>query len=153
MHFIFIDSYDKKFDKENLQKNNIVSCVVVNEEKNKNNEKIKRHIIFDLLKLRFITIPETILYYLSDTKITIEHNIEIDRKERIISIEVKNITHPTIKFNEKSSFCENENIIMYKLTATLSVNIFIGINETIRKLWYLQYKMYYKDYDDKLKNN
>ena len=70
-----------------------------------------------------------------------------------MTIEIKNITQPQLKLNESSSFnCNNNNKTIYNIKATLSVNIFFGVNETIRKIWYLQYKTYYNNYENKIKN-
>jgi hypothetical protein len=146
-----IKKYNKKFDPENLEKNNILSCVVTKTKQNGDIEIIQRHITFDLLKLPYVTIPETVLYYFPDTKITVEHNIKLNMKKKIMQIEVINITQPQLKFFENSSFTGSNGKTIYKIKATLSVNILFGVNETVRKLWCLQYKSYYDDYENKIK--
>jgi hypothetical protein len=148
-----IAKYIRKFDEENLKKNNIVSCEITKKEKNEDIEITQRHIVFDLLKLPFVTIPESVLYYFPDTKITIEHNIELDMINKTMRIEMINITNPQLKFSESSSFEYIDNKTIYKLKATLSANILFGINETVRKIWHLQYKMYYDDYENKFNKN
>jgi hypothetical protein len=146
-----VENYVKKFNKENLEKNNILSCVIVKKERIGSVEKVQRHIVFDLLNLPLIKIPETILSYFPDTKITIEHNIELNRREKYMKIEIKNITQPQLKLYESSSFISNDDdVTIYKVKASLSVNIFFGVNETVRKMWYFQYKTYYNNYDKKI---
>jgi hypothetical protein len=145
-----IENYIKKFNDENLEKNKIVSCKIIKNDIDGDIEKMQRHVVFDMLNLPLVKIPEMVLSYFPDTKITIEHNIELNRKDKYMRIEIKNISHHQLKLHETSSFIFNgKDVTIYNVKATLSVNIFFGVNETIRKIWYLQYKTYYNNYDNK----
>jgi hypothetical protein len=139
-----IGKYMKKFHPENLEKNNIVSCELKETEKKDGIARAKRIIVIDMLKMPF-SIPETVLNYFSDSTITVEHLIELDVKNKIMTVTMTNITQPQLTFNETSSFQANKDTTIFKLNASLSVNILLGIDATIRKLWYLQYKSHYED--------
>jgi hypothetical protein len=145
-----LSKYNKKFDKENLEQHGIVECAIIGEEINGDILKIKRIIDVNLLKLNF-SIPESVMYYFDDKVIKIEHLIEINKKNKLMTVTLKNITHPKINFNEVSTYQEINNNTVYKLNASLSVNILFGINEIIRKLWYLRYKLNYEN-DEFIRN-
>lgn len=138
-----LSKYNKKFDREYLEKHGITGCEIVGEEINSDILRTKRIIDVNLLKLNF-SIPETIMNYFDDKVIKIEHLVEINKKNKLMTVTLKNITHPKINFNEVSTYQEINGKTVYKLNASLSVNIFFGVNETIRKLWYLRYKFYYE---------
>lgn len=136
-----LSKYNKKFDKENLEQHGITACEIVGEKINGDMLRTRRIIDVNLLKLNF-SIPEAIMNYFDDKVIQIEHLVEINKKNKLMTVTLKNITHPKINFNEISTYQEINDKIVFKLNASLSVNIFFGVNETIRKLWYLRYKTY-----------
>ena len=138
-----LSKYNKKFDKENLEQYGIIKCKIVGEEINGDILRTRRIIDVNLSKLNF-SIPETILNYFDDKVIQIDHLVEINKKNKLMTVTLKNITHPKINFNEVSTYQEINDKTVFKLNASLSVNIFFGVNETIRKLWYLRYKFYYE---------
>ena len=87
-----IANYIKKFDEENLDKNNITSCVIVplNFPETKEYVSITKRIIsINLLRLP-ITVPESLLQYIGDTNFVIEHILEINTKEKTAKITSKN---------------------------------------------------------------
>ncbi len=139
-----MSNYTKKFEPENLERNNITFCEVIYNEKLGDVICTKRIISINLVKLP-VTIPETLMQYIGDTNFVIEHTLEINTKEKTAKIISKNISHSQANFNEISLFSFENNKTIYNLSSSLSINIMIGVNETVRKLWLLQYKLYHEN--------
>jgi hypothetical protein len=137
-----LTNYIKRFDKENLESNNISSCEIIFDNIDNNIHHTKRILTINLLLLPFV-IPEYLLQYIGDTFMKIEHTIKIDYMQKMAEISTKNISHPQINFIESSLFLEDNNFTHYSLSSSLSANIMVGINETVRKLWLLQYKLFH----------
>ena len=137
--------YLLSFNSEKLKKNNVISCEIIENENKGDIESVKRIMKIDILNL---SIPESVLYYFPEKTITLEHNIEINKKNKTITINIKNISLSQISFCEQSKIYVDKEVF-FTIKATLSVNILFGVNETIKKLWYYRYK---SQYDSFVKN-
>lgn len=163
-----IKNYELKFEATHLENHNMASCELIsvdtikksvntikipNDETNNSNidnqihSIIKKRII--VVNLLNVPIPENITKYMGDTNFVIEHIFEIDMIKKYAIAISKNISHPNLIFNETIKITNNptNNKINFDLVGSLTVNILIGINETIKKLWHMQYKSYYDSYN------
>jgi hypothetical protein len=138
-----IDKYHQKFEEKNFESNNIISCDIHLHEKKDNVILTKRVVVVNLVKLP-ISVPETLWQYVGNTEMSIEHITEINTYNKVANIKIKNISHPQFTFNEFVKIIGNNEKTTFNLVSSLAVNILIGVNETIRKLWLLHYKNHYE---------
>ena len=140
-----IKNYELKFEETNLKEHDIASCELISVITFDNVTTKKRKLYVNLLNLP-TTIPDQVIQYVGDPKFIIDHIFEVDNNTGTAIAISKNISHPNMTFYEEINFNAHGNKTSCDLLGSLAVNLFIGINETVRKLWVSQYKAYYDKY-------
>jgi hypothetical protein len=143
-----IKNYELKFEEVNLKDHDIASCELVSVVAHDNIITKKRQLHVNLLNTK-MGVPEQIIQYMGDPIFIVNHVIEIDNNTGTALVISKNISHDHTTFYEEINFKSNGDTTKCDLFGSLSVNLFVGINETVKKLWISQYGSYYEKYFSK----
>jgi len=140
-----IKNYELKFEETNLKEHCIASCELMSVVTYDNITTKKRKLHIDLLNLP-ASVPDQVVQYIGDPNFIIDHTLEVDNNTGTAIAISKNISHLNMTFYEEINFKTHGNKTICNLLGSLAVDLFIGVNETVRAIWASQYRAYYDKY-------